>query len=281
MSANELVDLLIPDQWVVRRQLDRVADAAPAGAAGDPLHREGRTRLDVAAKRGRDLWLSSKSKQGAGPGSPTHFPLFEGDRGVARVTEGQLKADLATQLSGVCTVGLPGVNAWKKAVKALRAVGAETVKVAYDADAASNRNIANRLQKLVGLLLKRGFTVELELWDAKDGKGIDDLFAAGKQPGVVTSEDAVLAAMAQSAPRRTPPTRRLEDPARGARTQKHRQGQRPRNDGVARKTCATSATGRSGSPGPARAGVSTTRARRTAARCSSVPGPTGAGASAR
>jgi putative DNA primase/helicase len=37
----------------------------------------------------------------------------------------------------------------------------------------------------------KGFTVELELWKAEDGKGIDDLLAAGKQPGVLTGDEAV------------------------------------------------------------------------------------------
>ena len=40
--------------------------------------------------------------------------------------------------------------------------------------------------QLVKALEDQGLVVELEVWDAQAGKGIDDLLAAGKQPTVVT-----------------------------------------------------------------------------------------------
>src|SRR5262249_35092364 len=68
----------------------------------------------------RYAYLSSKKHGGAGPGSPVHVPPFEGGAGTVRVTEGELKADVATALGGVLTVGLPGVSAWRQAAGVLR-----------------------------------------------------------------------------------------------------------------------------------------------------------------
>jgi integrase len=49
---------------------------------------------------------------------------------TVRVTEGALKADIATDRSGVLTIGLPGVSVWRQAAKVLRELGAKVVRVA-------------------------------------------------------------------------------------------------------------------------------------------------------
>jgi P4 family phage/plasmid primase-like protien len=157
------------------------------------------------------IYLSSKRHGGAGPGSPVHFPLFEGDTKTVRVTEGVLKADLATHFSGILTVGLPGVGDWRRAGNALKALGAETVLVAYDADAKDNRMVAHALSALVKDLHKSGFKVKLELWDKADGKGIDDLLATGKKPKVLEGDEAIAAATSLVA------REALDDPHRLAR----------------------------------------------------------------
>src|SRR5262249_29953836 len=96
--------------------------------------------------------------------------------------------------SGVLTIGLPGVSAWKRAARVLKSLGAKTARVAIDADASRNRNVANSLFQLAHHLRKHGFTVELEVWAEADGKGIDDLLAAKKSPEVLTG-DLMLAAI--------------------------------------------------------------------------------------
>lgn len=140
---------------------------------------------------GKYRWLSSKKRGGPGPGAPIHVPRFKGDKSIVRVTEGALKADIATRLSGTLTIGLPGVSAWRRAARILREFGATTARVAYDADACHNRNVAECLSNLVNHLRRHGFTVELEIWEEAEGKGIDDLLAAGKQPDLVTGEEAI------------------------------------------------------------------------------------------
>jgi hypothetical protein len=152
------------------------------------------TRLDEPpAGKGKYRYFSSKQKGGPGPGAPVHFPLFTGDTATVRVTEGALKADIATALSGMLTIGLPGVSMWQRAAKALRQVRARTARLSFDADARTNRHVAGALCRLAQHLLEHGFTVEVERWNPADGKGIDDALAAGKTPEVLTGDAAFAA----------------------------------------------------------------------------------------
>jgi hypothetical protein len=152
-------------------------------------------RLDAPGPEGPKYhWLSSKKHGGAGPGSPIHVPLFQGDTTTIRITEGALKADAATRLSGTLTIGLPGVNAWKRAARLARRLNAQTVLIAFDADARTNRHVATALARLVKHLQAEGFTVVLESWPPSAGKGIDDLLSRGGTPERITG-DAVAPAV--------------------------------------------------------------------------------------
>ncbi|HZT79110.1 MAG TPA: phage/plasmid primase, P4 family [Gemmataceae bacterium] len=168
-------------------------------------------RADPGVPGPKYHYLSSRKHGGAGPGSPAHVPLFEGPTDTVRVTEGALKADVATALSGLLTVGLPGVSAWRRAAPVLRERGATTARLAFDADARTNRTVARCLGELALHLSAEGFAVELEVWDAAAGKGIDDLLAAGGQPVVLTGDAAqdaarqiLEAALAADPPASTP-----------------------------------------------------------------------------
>jgi hypothetical protein len=89
----------------------------------------------------------------------------------------------------------------------LHQLGANTARVTYDADCRTKRDVAEPLNLLVEDLRKEGFVVELETWDATDGKGIDDLLNAGKTPNVLTGEavDAELAKILEAANEADPP----------------------------------------------------------------------------
>src|SRR5215208_3004361 len=59
-------------------------------------------------------YLSSTKYGGPGPGSQVHVPLHdELDMSVVRLTEGELKAEVATALTGTLTVSTPGVSSWR------------------------------------------------------------------------------------------------------------------------------------------------------------------------
>ena len=143
-------------------------------------------------------YLSSKKRGGAGPGAPVHVPLFEGDKIRVRITEGALKADVATKLSNVLTIGLPGVSTGhREVVRIMRKLGTKKAILALDADARKNLTVANALVRLLALLRKKEFAVELERWPIESGKGIDDLLTAGGKPDLVSDFDGVSAAVAE------------------------------------------------------------------------------------
>jgi DNA primase len=134
--------------------------------------------LDAAKYR----WLSCSDNS---VGSPTHVPLaVQGQRSIQtlRVTEGPLKADIATYLQpDTPTLGIPGVSAWRGLLGTLRVLQPKSIRIAYDSDWRTNPSIRSALVKLYRLLESEMYEVVIEVWDDRY-KGIDDLLAAGKLP---------------------------------------------------------------------------------------------------
>lgn len=131
-----------------------------------------------SAEHGKYLWLSSVRQKGPGPGAPCHVPAWRRSTDTVRVTEGPLKADVATRLGQVLTIGVPGVTAVRSAVPALRALSARLVVLAWDSDARTNAHVGRSLARAVEVYREEGFAVAVETW-AADHKGIDDALAAG------------------------------------------------------------------------------------------------------
>src|SRR5439155_10944889 len=116
---------------------------------------------------------------GAGPGAPVHVPRWDSDTSRVRITEGELKADVATALSGVLTISAPGVSAWRGALPVLRHLAPTSVLLAFDADAVSNPHVARAAQATAEALATQGWEVVVESWNPDLAKGIDDALAAG------------------------------------------------------------------------------------------------------
>lgn len=185
------------------------------------------------------LLLSSNPKAEGEGGKPkypggtaaqvlAHWPLGF-PRGAKRVlpvlrwTEGEIKADLATAMTGEYTMSLPGVSAWRLGVEISREVGAKEVRLAFDSDKALPTNIegdtsdaykgdleaedlmewstapakddfvvGKALASLYLALKEAGQRVVIEDWPASAGKGIDDVLAAGATDliRVMTDEEA-------------------------------------------------------------------------------------------
>jgi hypothetical protein len=142
----------------------------------------------------RYSYISSTSYGGPGPGARVHVPW-----GVTapcphiRLTEGELKADVAFALSGMPTLSVPGVTNWRPALEVLKALQAKTIRVALDMDAWVKPNVARALSAITQALVAADLSVELERWDVANGKGIDDLLAAGKVAELVTGDQALAA----------------------------------------------------------------------------------------
>lgn len=149
-------------------------------------------RPDDPQRGQKYLALTSKANgQGVSPGSQIHVPQFSGNREVCRLTEGHLKAEIATVLSGMLTIGLPGVGSWKRAAEIFNKLGAKTIRMAFDADARTNPDVCRALEDATAALQMAGFKVELEVWSNADGKGIDDLLASGKEPEVISGQEVM------------------------------------------------------------------------------------------
>jgi Domain of unknown function (DUF3854) len=130
----------------------------------------------------RYSWMSSAGYNGPSPGALLHVSIHGASSGVLRVTEGFLKADLATVLSGILTIGVPGVGQWRAVLHALELLRPDTILLAWDADWRSNCQVAKTLGDAVLELNRLGYDVRMESWQPGLGKGIDDLLRAGHQP---------------------------------------------------------------------------------------------------
>jgi DNA primase len=127
--------------------------------------------------------VSAKARGGPGPGAHIHVPLFEkAITHSVRLTEGAVKADVATVRNGTLTLGLPGVSAWRRALPVLGKLHIRSVILAFDADARHNWTVARALQRSAAAIRATGVEVVLEYWAEDDGEGINDLLTAGKTP---------------------------------------------------------------------------------------------------
>jgi hypothetical protein len=77
---------------------------------------------------------------------------------TVRITEGALKADVAHALTGLPTLGLPGVGTWRPVLSILRELGAQTARLALDTDAAKKAPVARALAALTEALQRAGNT---------------------------------------------------------------------------------------------------------------------------
>jgi hypothetical protein len=142
-----------------------------------------KVRADAPGEGAKYTTISSAKHGGPSPGAQVHVPRHDGLRGeTIRLTEGELKADVATVLSGVLTISVPGVAMWRKVLPVFEALQPQRVLVAFDADWRTNPHVAHALGQAAFALVKAGYAVQVEDWDPVLGKGIDDLLAAGRHP---------------------------------------------------------------------------------------------------
>jgi hypothetical protein len=153
-----------------------------------------KVRLDRPGRGGKYLYLSSARYGGPGPGAVLHYPPPEWHRGYedVRITEGELKADVATARTRVKTFGVNGCSGWRMALAVCDHPLVETVRLAFDSDAVKNPTVARNLLAAARAVREmdqarraedKRFGVELvlETWDPQY-KGIDDLLAADGTP---------------------------------------------------------------------------------------------------
>jgi hypothetical protein len=119
-----------------------------------------------------------------------HFPYSNSkfsDGDDLRITEGELKADIATMLSTVYTCSLPGVGLWREAIPYIESLKPGRVIVCYDSDKSNQVSpysdkpfeVGLHLSEFYKALKDMGVNVVVEDWDKSLGKGIDDVLADG------------------------------------------------------------------------------------------------------
>lgn len=172
--------------------------ASPGRQAHMPLHAAGRLRKDAsppAAPTQPEDRAARSGQPGSSPspgdGAPTTAPppvesRTGGQGRTIRVTEGELKADLATELSETLTISVPGVDAWQLALPLLTELGCARVLLAFDADFRSNPRVLRNLLDAASAYAEH-CQVEIETWEGE--KGIDELLHAGGTPETVSAAD--------------------------------------------------------------------------------------------
>jgi hypothetical protein len=163
-----------------------------------------KVRLDRPGRGGKYLYLSSTGHGGPGPGSPLHYPPPHWHRGFedVRITEGELKADVATARTGIKTFGVPGCSSWRMALAVCEHPMIETVRLAFDSDANKNPVVGKALldcaravreldqARRAETVAHLGVELIVEVWP-KEFKGIDDLLVAGGTPTEYRGEAAM------------------------------------------------------------------------------------------
>ncbi len=165
--------------------------------------------LIVALKIRRDITDKGKylplrgDEKGSSAGQVAHIPFeaarsanrydsqhgFIGPRrpgfGTVRITEGEKKADVATSMTGIATIGLPSATAWALARGPQQQLHGSIVRWAPDADVRTNPSVCGSLIRGVMKYRLFGTDFELESWSPEHGKGIDDVLLAGHADDVL------------------------------------------------------------------------------------------------
>jgi hypothetical protein len=131
-------------------------------------------------KKGSRMRLLSSSVSG-GPVAVNrvHVPLGVGkvNWNCLWVTEGERKADVWWNGTGIPVVGIPGINSYRLLYSTLKELVTKETKlvIALDKD---NKEATQKVEKsLVEELLSEGYA-DIELAEWKEGKGLDDAFVA-------------------------------------------------------------------------------------------------------
>ena len=157
-----------------------------------------KVRRDASHDEPKYLWISSADDGGPSPGSPPHVPLGTPVPSTTiRLTEGEFKSDISGTLSGMPTVGVSGVTNWRPCLPVFAGLGARSSSLAFDADSQTKPGVARESGIAPTGSSGKDSRSAWRRGALEDGKGIDDLLAAGKQPEVVAGQQ-VLTTIAQT-----------------------------------------------------------------------------------
>ncbi|ACM61473.1 CHC2-type zinc finger protein [Caldicellulosiruptor bescii] len=127
-------------------------------------------------------WFSSSNSKDVGtPAEASLHAVGSMEEGIVYVTEGALKADVASYLSGQMFIGLPGVSSChKQLIETLKQIQPKVVILAFDMDCEEKVEVRLNVEKVKKLLTENGFEFKQITWD-RQFKGIDDYLLYLKQ----------------------------------------------------------------------------------------------------
>lgn len=149
-------------------------------------------------------WSSSNKLNGSSIGSPIpyHFALPSDlmenwnsdntpdkliDCSEVWLTEGGLKADIASEALYKPFIGIPGLSSFSIALEPLKAMGCEHLVIAPDADVTITPAVELALGNCVEFFANHtNMKISLAMWDISLAKGIDDLVSRLYVPQVTT-----------------------------------------------------------------------------------------------
>jgi hypothetical protein len=141
----------------------------------------------VEEREGKYRWLSSGHKpRGVSSGVHAHVARPLGGKildPAIWITEGELKADLASQRLGAVVVSMPGVSIWAVVLAdlvELLPTGGRVV-VALDTDWRQRNAVHAAIWNTCLACQALGYEVRIAQWDQRH-KGLDDLLTAGLHP---------------------------------------------------------------------------------------------------
>jgi hypothetical protein len=147
-------------------------------------------RLDNPGSGGKYRWFSVPDKENSTPAKSWMHTAY-GDSEVW-VTEGPLKADIASFLSGHTFIGLAGVNAAKDLSQQLKQMGVKEAIVALDMDFVRNEHVEDAINRIHADLKKAGIRTATACWNPGMGKGIDDALLTGAQIEITGRKTSLL-----------------------------------------------------------------------------------------
>lgn len=189
-------DLALTVPGVIQDEEKQMRFASPPGVLIPVRDETGqiqalRIRVDNPGEGGKYRWISSRSRKRLdlpSPGTPCHVPIgITGPVDDLRITEGELKADIAFQLSGVPTISIAGVGTWETVLPLIERLQPKRLRIALDADYRTNVAVATALQGLMTMCCS--YEVAVETWPLDAGKGIDDVLASGHVSTLVQGAD--------------------------------------------------------------------------------------------
>ncbi|HHV35907.1 MAG TPA: DUF3854 domain-containing protein, partial [Syntrophomonadaceae bacterium] len=91
----------------------------------------------------------------------------------AWVTEGPLKADVASLFFDACFVASPGVSSWRSLMPVLKNLNLDGIVQAFDRDQDENSAVKKCVEKFQEALLGK-IRIDRAVWPVEYGNGVDD-----------------------------------------------------------------------------------------------------------